>query len=53
VDPDSRQTLEDVKMAGDVEEARPQGEGRPEGGFRPDGDDMMSSELYEEPAEEA
>lgn len=50
VDPETRPVLEDVKMGGDVEEARPQGDAR-EGGFRPEGEELPP-ELEEEPAEE-
>jgi small subunit ribosomal protein S6 len=55
VDPETKPTLEDVKMAGDVEEARPGAPDR-EGGFRPgvaEVADEVPPELEEEPAEEA
>lgn len=53
IDPETRPVLEDVKMAGDVEEARP---GAPEreggGGFRPEGEEP-ASDIEEEATEEA
>jgi small subunit ribosomal protein S6 len=51
VDPDTRETLEDVKMAGDVEEARPveRESGFREGGFREGG--FREGGFREEPAE--
>jgi small subunit ribosomal protein S6 len=52
VDPDTRETLEDVKMAGDVEEtARPaerESGGFREGGFREDQADTQEEETGEE-----
>lgn len=54
IDPDSRPVLDDVRMSGDVEEARPQGEGREAaavGGFRPEGE-FVPPELEEAPEEE-
>ncbi|HEY8208071.1 MAG TPA: 30S ribosomal protein S6 [Myxococcaceae bacterium] len=62
IDPETRPVLEDVKMSGDVEEARPQGDAR-EGasagvgvgggvGFRPEGEELPP-ELEEAPEEEA
>lgn len=53
IDPDSRPVLEDVRMSGDVEEARPQGEGPREGvvPFRPEGEEI-TPELEETPEEE-
>jgi small subunit ribosomal protein S6 len=51
VDPSTRETLEDLKLAGDVDDAqRPQGER--EGGFRPEGVEGFTPELDEEPVEE-
>lgn len=53
IDPDSRPVLEDVRMSGDVEEARPQGDAREGGGgFRPEGDPEIPPELDEAPEEE-
>src|SRR5437868_3602071 len=49
IDPDSRPVLEDVRMSGDVEEARPPGEVR-EGGvvFRPEGEEpLLPPEVLE------
>ena len=52
VDPEARPTLEDVKMAGDVEEARPASSDREP--FRPaESTEESSPELDEEPIEEA
>lgn len=52
VDPESRPTLEDVKMAGDVEEARAPAAERE--AFRPtEHPEEPSAELEEEPIEEA
>jgi len=51
VDPETRPVLEDVRMSGDVEEARPAGEQREGGPFRPEGEEIPP-ELEEEPAEE-
>jgi len=55
VDPETKPTLEDVKMAGDVEEARP-GAPEREGAFRAattESADEGPAEMEEEPAEEA
>jgi small subunit ribosomal protein S6 len=49
VDPATKPTLEDVKMAGDVDE-RPGTEGR-ETGFRPEGGDDPADVEYEMPEE--
>ncbi|HYV47133.1 MAG TPA: 30S ribosomal protein S6 [Myxococcaceae bacterium] len=55
IDPETRPVLEDVKMSGDVEEARPQGDAREAGGgggsFRPEGEELPP-ELEEAPEEE-
>ena len=52
VDPDARPTLEDVKMAGDVEESRPPTSDREP--FRPaEPAEEVSPELDDEPVEEA
>lgn len=52
VDPETKPTLEDIRMAGDVEEVRP---GLPEREVRsvPDAPEFTSPEVEEEPAEEA
>lgn len=54
VDPESRPTLEDLKLAGDVEETRPGAPEREGAGFRgvPEGEELPSDEL-EEGGEEA
>lgn len=52
VDPASKPTLDDVKMAGDVDE-RPGAEGREGGGFRPEGGDEMPADTEYEMPEEA
>ena len=51
VDPESRPTLEDVKMAGDVEETRP-GVPEREVPFRAEAEEIPA-DIEEEPAEEA
>ncbi len=52
VDPESRPVLEDVKMAGDVDETRPGAAPEREGGFRAEvADEVVDTE--EEAAEEA
>lgn len=52
IDPDTRETLEDVKMAGDVEERPAQPGGEREGGFRPEFEGGTET-SEEETAEEA
>ncbi len=52
VDPESRPVLEDVKMAGDVEETRPGAPERDTGGFRGEAGDE-GGEAEEEGTEEA
>jgi len=54
VDPESRPTLEDLKLAGDVEETRPGAAPEREGGFRgvPEVEDL-APDLEEEGGEEA
>ena len=51
IDPETRSVLEDVKMAGDVDEAKP-GALEREGGFRLEGEEAPAAEEAEEPAEE-
>ena len=51
VDPESRPVLEDLKLAGDVEETRPGASAEREGGFR--GGDEGGGESEEESTEEA
>jgi len=51
IDPETRPVLEDVKMAGDVEEPKP-GAPEREGGFRSEGEEAPAPEEAEEPAEE-
>ncbi|MFY1825235.1 30S ribosomal protein S6 [Myxococcus fulvus] len=53
VDPDTRPVLEDLKLAGDVEETRPGAPADREGGFRGDGAEEASGESEEESSEEA
>jgi small subunit ribosomal protein S6 len=54
IDPEARPVLEDVKLAGDVEEVRPTGPERTEGTFRPREErEEAVSEVDEEAAEEA
>jgi small subunit ribosomal protein S6 len=54
VDPESRPVLEDVKLAGDVEETRPgAAPGGEREGFRPDVADEAAPEADEETPEEA
>lgn len=52
IDPESRPVLEDVKMAGDVEEARPGVPEREGVGFRPDVEEP-AGDIEEEATEEA
>lgn len=54
IDPETRPILEDVKMAGDVEEAKPGAPGaeREGGGFRPEAEEAPAAEESEETAEE-
>ncbi|MGQ0507449.1 MAG: 30S ribosomal protein S6 [Myxococcaceae bacterium] len=53
VDPETRPVLEDVKMAGDVDETRPpEREVAVGGGFRPDVDDAPVTTLADEEAVE-
>ena len=52
VDPATKPTLEDVKMAGDVDE-RPGVPGEREGGFRPDGGDDVPAYVEDDMPEEA
>ncbi|MHB8874013.1 MAG: 30S ribosomal protein S6 [Myxococcaceae bacterium] len=56
VDPETRPVLEDVKMAGDVDEAKPVGVGEREGGFRAPSEEapgVVVPELEDEAPEEA
>ncbi|QAT83893.1 30S ribosomal protein S6 [Corallococcus coralloides] len=53
VDPESRPVLEDLKLAGDVEEARPGVPAEREGGFRSETPEFAGGDSEEEPAEEA
>ncbi|NOJ94246.1 30S ribosomal protein S6 [Corallococcus sp. CA049B] len=53
VDPESRPVLEDLKLAGDVEEARPGAPAEREGGFRGETPEFAGGDSEEEPAEEA
>ncbi|AKF82786.1 30S ribosomal protein S6 [Myxococcus sp. MISCRS1] len=53
VDPDTRPVLEDLKLAGDVEETRPGAPADREGGFRGDGGEEAVGESEEESSEEA
>lgn len=54
VDPETRPVLEDVKLAGDVEEARPGAPAEREAGsFRTEGAEEPSSDSEEESTEEA
>ncbi|MFP2897723.1 30S ribosomal protein S6 [Corallococcus sp. 4LFB] len=54
VDPESRPVLEDLKLAGDVEEARPGAPVEREGGgFRSETPEFAGGDTEEEPAEEA
>lgn len=52
VDPESRPVLEDVRMSGDVDEARPGVPEREPAGFRTESEELPP-ELEEEPGEEA
>ena len=55
IDPESRPVLEDIKMAGDVEETRPAGVPEREGGFRPapeEAAEPAAPDLEEDAAEE-
>jgi len=53
VDPATRETLEDVKLAGDVDDsARPQGDREGGSPFRGEGGEAFVPELDEEPVEE-
>ena len=53
VDPETRPVLEDVKMAGDVDESRPAAAVPEREGFRPEPEPFGVPELEEEAAEEA
>ncbi len=53
IDPESRPVLEDLKLAGDVEETRPTPGGEREGGFREGGDRGGFRPEREEAAPEA
>ncbi|MCP3100005.1 30S ribosomal protein S6 [Myxococcus sp. K15C18031901] len=53
VDPDTRPVLEDLKLAGDVEETRPGAGAERDGGFRGDSSEESASESEEESSEEA
>ncbi|MFP2957433.1 30S ribosomal protein S6 [Myxococcus sp. 1LA] len=53
VDPETRPVLEDVKLAGDVEETRPGAPAEREGGFRSEGSEEQGSDSEEESSEEA
>ncbi|QSQ14313.1 30S ribosomal protein S6 [Myxococcus landrumensis] len=53
VDPETRPVLEDLKLAGDVEETRPGAAPDREGGFRGESSEESSSESEEESSEEA
>ena len=56
IDPETRPVLDDVKMAGDIDEAKPMGMGDGERGFRPAADEIpgiVVPELDDEAAEEA
>ncbi len=55
IDPETRPILEDVKMAGDVEEAKPGAPGaeREGGGFRAEAEEAPAAEDAEETTEEA
>ena len=52
IDPETRPVQEDVKMAGDVEEAKPGAPEREGGGFRPEVEEAPAAEEPEEAAEE-
>jgi len=52
IDPETRPVQEDVKMAGDVEEAKPGAPEREGGGFRPEPEEAPAVEEPEEAAEE-
>lgn len=52
IDPETRPVQEDVKMAGDVEEAKPGVPEREGGGFRPEAEEAPAAEEPEEAAEE-
>ncbi|WP_342375035.1 30S ribosomal protein S6 [Myxococcus stipitatus] len=53
VDPETRPVLEDLKLAGDVEETRPGAAPDRDGGFRGESGEESSSESEEESSEEA
>jgi small subunit ribosomal protein S6 len=54
VDPETRETLEDLKLAGDVDETKPVGDPREGAPFRaPEAAEGFVPDLEEEPAEEA
>ncbi len=53
VDPETRPVLEDLKLAGDVEETRPGAPAEREGGFRSEVADDVGGEAEEETSEEA
>ncbi|MBN9686841.1 MULTISPECIES: 30S ribosomal protein S6 [unclassified Corallococcus] len=53
VDPESRPVLEDLKLAGDVEETRPGAPAEREGGFRGETPEFAGGDSEEESAEEA
>ncbi|RKG58208.1 30S ribosomal protein S6 [Corallococcus sp. AB011P] len=53
VDPESRPVLEDLKLAGDVEETRPGAPAEREGGFRSETPEFVAGESEEESTEEA
>ncbi|AFE10256.1 30S ribosomal protein S6 [Corallococcus coralloides DSM 2259] len=53
VDPESRPVLEDLKLAGDVEETRPGAPAEREGGFRGETAEFAGGDSEEESAEEA
>lgn len=53
VDPETRPVLEDLKLAGDVEETRPGVPAEREGGFRGEVADEVGGEAEEETSEEA
>ena len=53
VDPETRPVLEDLKLAGDVEETRPGAPAEREGGFRGESTEFAGGDSEEESAEEA
>lgn len=53
VDPETRPVLEDLKLAGDVEETRPGASSERDGGFRGDSSEESGGESEEESSEEA